>query len=303
MKKENILITGGTGLISTHLSALLMQEGYSVGLLSRRQPARGNIPIYHWNIENMEADAEAIKNADHIIHLAGASIATGRWTKKRKAELYNSRVEGARVIFKMLNKVSHHVKTFISASAVGYYGDGGDRLLTEDSPPGDDFLARLCADWEHQAMNMKSMGIRTVIIRTGIVLSRNGGALPEFAKPLRFGAAVYMGDGKQYLSWIHINDICMVYLQAIRNKQMNGAYNAVAPSPVTNFEMIKAIREVKQSHAPLVPAPAFTLKLALGEMSHALLAGQRCSCEKLLKTGFRFEYSDLHKALSRELEA
>ncbi|HXH19918.1 MAG TPA: TIGR01777 family oxidoreductase [Chitinophagales bacterium] len=295
---ENVLITGGTGLIGSHLSKLLLNKGYSVSLLSRsKKNMDSGIRYYYWDIARGELEDNALKTADHIIHLAGASIAGGRWTKKRKEELYSSRIGNSALILQKLKRIGHHVKTFISASAVGYYGDGRDKLLTEDAPCGKDFLACLCRDWESQAMQMKSRGIRAVALRTGIVLSRQGGVLPELARPMHFGVAVYMGDGKQYLSWIHIDDVCRAYLFALKNKNLEGVYNAVAPQPVTNREMITFIREARQSHALILPAPAFALKLALGEMSHALLTGQRCSSEKLIKAGFEFRYPDLKGAL------
>lgn len=297
----NVLITGGTGLIGKRLTELLLQEGYQVIYLSRsRKKFTGSIPTYHWNIGEGQIDDEAIRNADHIVHLAGASIAGGRWTAKRKEDMYLSRIGSTKLLLRQLKNAKHHVKTFISASAVGYYGDGKDKWLTEEAPAGNDFLAKLCSDWEAETQKVNSLGIRTVIYRIGIVLSRNGGALPELARSMNFGVATYLGSGNQYLSWIHIDDLCRAFLFAIKNNQMNGVYNAVAPSPVTNREMTDAIRRAKKIPAIVLPAPAFALKLALGEMSQALLTGQRCSSEKLLKAGFKFSYPRLDKALSAE---
>jgi len=295
---ENVLITGGTGLIGKKLSTLLLQEGYSVSHLSRSKSNHsGEIKTFHWNIGLGEMDENAIKNADHIIHLAGASVAGGRWTKERKEELCLSRIGSAMLLFSKLKKLNHPLKTFISASAVGYYGDGKDKWLAEDVPHGNDFLANLCNDWESQTLQIKSLGIRTVVFRIGIVLSREGGALPELARSMNFGAAVYMGDGRQYLSWIHLDDLCRAFLFAIKNKNMEGIYNATAHEPATNREMIDAIKKAKKSPALVLPAPAFALKLALGEMSLALLAGQRCSSEKLRHGGFEFQHPDLANAL------
>jgi uncharacterized protein (TIGR01777 family) len=297
-----ILITGGTGLVGSRLAEMLQKEGHTVFFLSRsKKENTGSIRNFLWNIDSGEMDDEAILQADAIIHLAGASIAQGRWTARRREELYMSRIGSTRLLYNRLKNLNHRVKTFISASATGYYGNGKSNWLTEDSPPGSDFLASLCRDWEQEAQHIAMLSIRTVIFRIGIVLSRQGGALPELAKSFRFGVAAFLGDGSQYLSWIHIDDLCRAFLFALKNENMAGVYNATSPVPATNREMTETIRTVKNSLAPLLPAPAFALRLALGEMSEALLTGQRCSSEKLMNAGFRFEYSDLKKALKVEL--
>lgn len=299
---ENVLITGGTGLLGSKLTSLLLREDYSVSYLSRRKHIAGAIKAFHWNTETGELDKDALRQASHIINLAGAPIAGGRWTRKRKVELERSRVDSTRLLVNELKSAAYPVKTFISASAVGYYGDGKTHWLTEESPAGKDFLSRLCVAWEAEALKAVSLGVRTVIFRIGIVLCGAGGALPQLARSMKFGAAVYMGTGSQYHSWAHIDDACRAFLFALSNNDMNGIYNVCAPQPVTNLEMIRAIKEAKGSHALLLPAPVFALKLALGEMSEALLTGQRCSSEKLMNRGFRFEQEDLKNALAQEFK-
>ena len=243
---ENVLITGGTGLIGRRLTEILLQEGFSVSHLSRSgKNLNGKIKTYHWNPAKAELDDESIQHADYIINLAGSSIADGRWTAKRKEEICNSRVAGARLLAGRLKKLNHPLKAFISASAVGYYGDTGSNWLDEEQLQGSDFLARVCAGWESESLTIAGLGIRTVICRIGIVLAREGGALPEMEKSMRFGVAAYLGSGEQYYSWIHIEDLCRIFLYAIKNEKMSGVFNAVGNNPVTNKELVAAIKQAK----------------------------------------------------------
>ncbi len=295
----NVLITGGTGLIGKRLSEMLQEKGYSVSFLSRgKTDVKRKIKVYHWNPDKGELDETAIRNADYIINLAGASVAGGRWTQKRKEEIYHSRVAGTMLLAQKLKERNHLLKAFVNASAVGYYGDKGGKLLTETDPAGNDFLAGVCKDWEAQAQTVAALGIRTVICRIGIVLAKEGGALPELEKSMRFGVAAYLGSGSQYYSWIHIDDMCRIFLHAIENEKMNGVYNAVGNNPVTNKELVHSIQQAKGSHSLAIPAPAFALKIMLGEMSEVILGSQRCVNEKLLKAGFEFRFTNLQNALS-----
>lgn len=295
---KNVLITGGTGLVGTRLTELLLEKGYSVSLLDRKKSGvTGQITRYHWDPEKGEIDEKGILQADYMINLAGASIAGKRWTAERKKELYNSRVGGTMLLFKKLETLNHRLKAFVSASAIGYYGDQGDKWLTENMPPGNDFLAKLCVDWEAQAQKVAGLGIRTVICRTAIVLSLRGGALPEMTKSMQFGVVAYLGDGKEYYSWIHLDDLCRFYIAALENEQLAGVYNVTGNDPVPHKELILAVREAKKSHALVVPAPEFALKIALGEMADSLVASHRCSNEKLRKSGFELKYPNLRDAL------
>jgi len=295
----NVLITGGTGLIGKRLSAMLLEKGYSVSFLSRgKTDISGTIKTYHWNPEKGELDDTAIRNAHAIINLAGASIADGRWTAKRKNEIYTSRTAGTMLLAHKLKELNHPLKVFVNASAVGFYGDKGGKWLTETDNSGNDFLASVCKDWEAKAQTVSALGIRTVICRIGIVLAREGGALPELEKSMRFGISAYLGDGRQYYSWIHLDDVCRIFIHALENEKMNGAYNAVGNNPVTNKELLRAIQKAKGAHALTVTAPAFALKIILGEMSEAILGSQRCVNEKLGKLGFEFRFTNLQNALS-----
>lgn len=295
---KNVLITGGTGLVGTRLTEMLLEKGCSVSLLDRKKTdLTGKIKRYHWDAEKGTLSEEAILQADYIINLAGAGIAEKRWTAERKKELYNSRVAGTMLLFKKLEALKHPLKAFVSASAIGYYGDQGDKWLTENMSSGNDFLAKLCVDWEAQAQKIAGLGIRTVICRTSIVLSLRGGALPEMTKSMQFGVATYLGDGKEYYSWIHLDDLCRFYIAALEDEKLSGAFNATGNDPVPHKELILAVREAKKSNAIVVSAPEFALKIALGEMSKALLASQRCSNEKIRKSGFELKYPTLSDAL------
>lgn len=292
-----ILITGGTGLIGTRLSELLIDQGYEVAHLSRQANPYAHYKTFRWDLDQEYIDDNVLGYADYIINLAGASVAEGKWTPQRKKEILESRVKGINLLQKCLSKTSHHVKAFISASAIGIYGDTGNHLVIEESKHGTDFLASVTEQWENAASYLQDLHIRTCIFRIGIVLSNKGGALPQMAKPVKLMAGAPLGSGKQYISWIHIDDLCHLFIQAIEDTRYKGVYNAVAPNPVTNEEFTKALAEVM--HKPLtgLKVPAFGLKMMLGEMSEVVLEGQRVSCDKILKMGFTFEYNTIYEAL------
>ncbi len=293
-----ILITGGTGLIGTRLSEMLIDLGYEVAHLSRSGPNHSKYQTFRWDIEKNYIEEAALTYTDYIINLAGASVADGKWTDKRKHEIHDSRIHGTNLLVNQLKKTSHHVKGFLSASAIGIYGNSGERLVAEESSPAEnDFLAAVCRDWEKAANQATDLGIRTVIFRIGIVLSKEGGALPQLAKPIKLLVGAPLGSGQQYISWIHLDDICRLFIAAIEDHQWQGVYNAVAPHPVTNEEFTRNLAEVL--HKPLtgLKVPAFGLKLVLGEMSETVLGGSRVSATKVLQTGFTFEYNYLDEAL------
>jgi uncharacterized protein len=293
---KKILITGGTGLIGTRLSEILIDLGYDVAHLSRQPSKDPHYKAFGWDIKSGTIDENAITYADYIVHLAGASLAD-KWTEERKKEILNSRVDSTLLLYRKLKELPHHVKGFISASGIGIYGDTGDRLVTEESGHGDDFLANVTKKWEAAAWTVHDLGIRIVIFRNGLVLSRKGGALPQIAKPVKMMAGAPLGSGKQYMSWIHIDDLCRLYVEAIENTSLHGIYNAVTPNPVTNEEFTKTLAKSMGKPLMLPKVPAFGLKLMLGEMSEILLTGQRVSPDKVLHTGFTFEYVTVEKAL------
>jgi uncharacterized protein (TIGR01777 family) len=295
---KKILITGGTGLIGTRLSEILIDLGYDVAHLSRKPSKVTHYKAFRWNVKEGTLDDNAITYADYIVHLAGANLADGKWTDERKKEILDSRVQSSLLLYRKLKELPHHVKGFISSSAIGIYGNSGDRLVTEESVYGDDFLADVTKQGESAAWKVHELGIRTVLFRTGIVLSDKGGALPQIARPVKLMAGAPLGSGKQYMSWIHIDDLCRLYVEAIENTSFSGVYNAVAPNPVTNEEFTKTLAKVMGKPLVLPKVPAFGLKLMLGEVSEILLGGQRVSGNKVLHSGFTFEYATLDKALA-----
>ncbi|SMB97087.1 domain of unknown function DUF1731 [Hymenobacter roseosalivarius DSM 11622] len=296
---RKVLITGGTGLIGTRLAELLIDAGYEVALLSR-QTSASHYHTFRWDPRHDILDPAAIRYADYIINLAGSSVSDGKWTEERKREILESRLNGTRLLAKELAKGEHHVRAFLSASAIGIYGDSGDKLVNEEMPPNtpaDDFLADVSRKWEQAAQEVAALGIRTIIARIGIVLSTEGGALPQMARPVKLMAGAALGSGKQFMSWIHLDDLCRLLIQMLDEPQWQGTYNAVSPNPVTNQIFTETLADVM--HRPLVlpKVPAFALNLMMGEMSEIVLASQRVSAEKVLNQGFTFEYPNLKGAL------
>ena len=295
---KDILITGASGLIGTPLTTMLQEKGYRVAHLSRTR-ALGKVPTFVWDVHKHQLDEDALKSADSIIHLAGASLAAKPWTKKRKQEILFSRIHSTRLIYDELQKGNHHVKTFVSASAIGYYGFGDKgKVFTEIDNPGVDFLAGVVHQWEKSVDQIATLGIRVVKVRIGIVLSVEGGALKELIRPLKLYVGSPLGSGMQYLSWIHLNDLCGIFIKAIEDDTMKGVYNAVAPHPVTNKEFTYACANVLDKPILLPKVPSLVLKLLLGEMADLVLKGAKVSSEKIQSTGFRFQYAEVEDALA-----
>ncbi|MNS58068.1 Epimerase family protein [compost metagenome] len=295
---KNILITGGSGLVGKRLTTILQEKGYNVGWLSRSDSAmEGNIKVFNWDIPKEIIDEAAIEFADVIISLAGAGIADKHWSDKRKEEIIHSRVDGINLLYSKVKNSAKKLDCFVSASAVGYYGDRDNELLNESAPPTNEFLSLCCQKWERAADKFNQLSIRTVKIRTGMVLDKNEGALPQITKPIKLGLGAALGTGKQWISWIHIDDLCRLYITAFENNTMIGVYNACSPLPVTNTEFTKTVAATLKKKLWLPNVPAFALKLVLGEMSKIVLDSTKCSANKTIQTGFKFEYGELSNAL------
>jgi len=295
---SSVLIAGGSGLIGKHLTLLLLAEGYSVSHLSRKEIKDGKVRSFMWNPEKMIIDRHAFNGIDFIIQLAGANIGEKRWTKTRKREILESRVNSTGFLFDTIRSMDISLKGFISASASGIYGSETSRkIFNELDPEGDDFLGSVCKSWEESAGLFFKAGIRTVKIRTGVVLEKSDSALSRLMMPGKFGFLVQTGSGHQYMPWIHIKDLCNIYLRAIRDTAMTGPYNAVAPQHVTHEEFIKTLAGVMRLPVFPVPVPGFVLKAVLGEMSDIILKGSRVSSDKITAEGYVFEYHNLEAAL------
>jgi hypothetical protein len=295
---QNVLITGGTGLIGSRLTELLLGKGYEVSYLSRRKSEIPNVKVYLWDVEKGYLAEEAIRKADFIVHLAGAGVADERWTNNRKKEILESRTYASGLLYKQLKQVPNGIKALVSASAIGIYGaDRGEELLTETAPYGSDFLAGVTKAWEASVQPVAELGIRTVLLRIGIVLSEKGGALAKIAQPVRLGAGAPLGSGKQWVPWIHVDDVCRLFIHALENPQLQGVYNAVAPNPATNEELTKKVAEVLGKPIFLPNVPAFALKLAVGELAVSVLGSTKVSGQKITESGFTYRFPELAPAL------
>lgn len=291
---EKVLITGGTGLIGRRLSALLTSKGYEVRWLSRTENSSSEYPSFVWNISQGTIDEKAFEDLDYIIHLAGAGIADKKWSNQRKKVIIDSRVESTKLLYQYVQKLNLPLKAFISSSAIGYYGSiTSEIIFKEDDPVGSDFIAKVCELWEQAIFEFEAHEIRTVAIRTGIVLSNDGGALAKMKTPV----IAHLGNGLQYMPWIHIDDLCNFYIQAVEDKNIQGAFNGVAPEHETNKTFSKKLAKAFKRPFVNLGAPAFALKVAFGEMSTILLNGSRVSSEKTSATGFQFQFPLLKDAL------
>jgi uncharacterized protein len=300
-----ILITGGTGLIGKALSNALTAKGHQVIILTRdpkQGKASSNISFARWDISKQEIDQEAVRKADHIIHLAGAGVADKRWTAARKKEIVDSRVKSSELLIKALKENDNKVQSVISASAIGWYGPDpvipNPRPFVEEDKPDTGFLGETCLQWERSIEPVQALGKRLAILRTGIVLSKNGGAIAEFKKPVKFGVAAILGSGNQVISWIHIDDLVRLYIRCIEDGKMQGVYNAVGPKPVSNSELtVKLAKEMKGKFYIPMHVPAFILKMMLGEMSIEVLKSATVSCVKVHLTDFTFQYPSIESAI------
>jgi uncharacterized protein (TIGR01777 family) len=298
----SILITGGTGLIGGHLTKLLLKEGFAVRHLSRSPKTDAPVPTFQWDIKKQTVDPRALENVDHIIHLSGAGIADERWTDERMHVLYTSRVDSAALLHREMEKAGTWPKSFISASGINYYGAvTSEHVFTEQDPPADDAVGKLTRAWE-EAADAWAANCRVVKLRTAVVLASEGGALPKLATPARWGLSAPLGSGKQWMPWVHIDDLAQTYLHAIQHTELQGAYNVVAPEHVQNRDFMRALAET--FHKPFfVPnVPGFAIRAILGEPANLILEGSRASNAKLVASGFAFRFPELRKALGELLQ-
>lgn len=295
-----VLITGATGLVGHELVNLLLQNGFTIHYLSTSKSklvSQNNYKGFYWNPKTAEIDTNALTDVEVIVHLAGASVAK-KWTTSYKEEIIESRVLSTRLLYKTLQKNSHQVKQIVSASAIGIYPNDLNYIYHEtDSQVDDSFLGDVVQQWEEEVNQFEKLNIKVAKIRIGIVLAREGGALLEMAKPIKIGVGAAFGTGEQYQSWIHIQDLVAIFQFVIQN-QLSGIYNGVAPYPVTNSELTKAIAKTLGKPLFLPNIPQFVMKLILGEMHQILFSSQHVSCRKLLDENFQFKFASLDKALN-----
>ena len=295
-----ILMSGSTGLVGTRLREIAEANGHEVIALVRR-PVKGDGERF-WNPGEGVLDPTVFEGIDVVVHLAGENIGDGRWTETKKRRIRDSRVQGTRLLAEGIATRDTPPRALVCASAIGFYGDRGDEILTEESPPGTGFLADVCQEWESAADPARDKGLRVVHVRLGMVLSSEGGALPQMLLPFKLGVGGVVGSGRQYWSWITLPDAARVFLLAVENEELAGPLNAVAPNPSTNYEFTKALGEVL-NRPTVLPAPAFAVKLALGELAEALILGStRVLPRNLESKEFSFLHSDIEPALRAVLD-
>ena len=301
---QTVLITGGTGMIGKSLTTLFLEKGYKVIVLTRKdkKSRRLNVSFAKWDVEKGTIDASAIQAANIIVHLAGEGVADKRWSVKRKQAIVDSRVQSGNLLVKALSENQHQVKTFIAASAIGWYGPDTETSLVngfvETDSSDNSYLGNTCQVWEQSTSAIATMGIRLVTLRIGIVFNKKGGALAEFIKPAKFGLATILGTGKQIVSWIHQQDLCRIIQYAIETPSLVGIYNAVAPKTISNKKLVLAI--AKKTYPIYLPVyvPSFALKIILGEMSIEVLKSAKVSAQKIQAAGFVFDYPTVEEALT-----
>lgn len=295
------MITGASGLIGKRLTELLLQKGHQVSHLGRKK-SNGLVPSYVWDVKGGTIDINALKGIDTIIHLAGAGIADKPWTKERKREILESRTQSTQLLHKTLQQNPNSVKAFISASAIGYYGfEASDKTFTENSEAGNDFLASVTRQWEEEVEKLKTLPLRVAKIRIGIVLSTEGGALKPMLLPIKYFVGSPLGSGKQWMSWIHMDDLCAMFIHIAENEKLDGVYNATSPTAATNAEFTKAIAAVLKRPIWLPKVPEFVLTILLGEMASLITQGSKVSSKKIQESGFVFQYPTLEGALENLL--
>lgn len=303
---RTILITGGSGLVGRKLSRLLVEKGYKVIWLSRERYIKAEIPRYRWNYRRNEIDKEAVEQADVIVHLAGSNLGEDSWTRLKKQIIVESRVQTAQLLLDTVRSTGKKPDAFIAASAVGYYGlKISDHIYTEeDVSSGNDFLSRTCRKWEAATLSFKEeLDVRTVVLRTAFVISKNSEPFKKLILPTRFGLGSPIGSGKQYLSWIHIEDLCRIYLKAVEDTSMQGVYNAVSPEFITNSGFMHTLAKGMKRPFFMPRVPAFLVRLIMGEAAEMILEGSRISAQKILDSGYEYQYATSEKAIKASLAA
>ena len=306
---QTVLITGGTGMVGKSLTQHLLNNQYKVIILSRsvqNNQANANLSYALWDVKKQQIDIAAVQAADYIVHLAGAGVVDKKWTDAYKKEIIDSRIDSSKLLFNALQNNENKVKAVVSASAIGWYGADAVPVkpFIETDEADDSFLGLACKLWEDSVSAFTSLGKRAVKIRIGIVMSNDGGALAEFKKPIKLGVASILGSGKQIVSWIHIDDLCRAFIAGIENEKMNGSYNAVAPSPVSNKTLSITLAKAMNGklYIPL-HVPEFVLKIMMGDRSIEVLKSATVSCKKLLDTGFTFEFNNIEDAINNLITA
>jgi len=297
-----LLITGASGLIGTALQRSFSEKGYEMLLAGRGEPKNAN--EIQWSVEDgfREEDLSRLEGLDAVVHLAGENIAGLRWTDEKKKAIRDSRVNGTRNLVNTLAELKQKPKVLIAGSAMGFYGDRGDEILTETSRPGDTFLSDVSKEWETESRRAEDSGIRTVLLRTSIVLSKDGGALATMLTPFKFGVGGVVGSGKQWMSWVSLDDVVAIINYAIENENLRGAVNVASPNPVTNEEFTKTLGDVLY-RPTFLPLPEFAVNLVFGEMGDALLIDStRVEPKRLQEAGYKFKFADLKSALEHAVK-
>ncbi|MDO5665820.1 MAG: TIGR01777 family oxidoreductase [Bacteroidia bacterium] len=303
---KTILITGGSGLVGRKLSRLLIEKGYKVIWLSRERYIKAEIPRYRWDYQRNEIEKEAIEQADVIIHLAGSNIGEDSWTRLKKQNIVESRVQTAQLLLDTVKSMDKKLDAFISASAIGFYGiKTTDNIYTEeDNPNESDFLSRTCRKWEAATFKFQEeLNVRTVALRTAFVISKNSDAFRKMVLPTRFGLGAPIGSGNQYLTWIHIEDLCHLYLKAIEDTSMQGIYNAVSPQFINNADFMHTLAKSMRRPFFMPHVPSFFMRLIMGEAADMILGGSRISSQKIQDAGYTFQYDTSEKAIKASLKA
>lgn len=293
---DKVLITGGSGLIGRSLTVLLQQRGYEVAWLSRGSKAPNGVKVFNWDVSKGKLDDKALQWANVLVHLAGEGIADKRWTSKRKQKIIESRTKSTQLLVDGMNKNKTEIHTVVAASAIGFYGETNGESGSEDAKTGSGFLSESVSLWESATKAFESTGARLVTVRIGLVLTSEGGALKEIVQTKGLRVLPIMGNGKQIYSWIHIADVIAIMCFAIEHP-ITGIYNAVAPKPVSQKDLLKAYQKAQNKWFLLFPVPVFGLRLVLGEMSDAVLINQNISAKKITEAGFIFQFPDINKAL------